>query len=174
MSQDNIFDNEHLKMFITFDKNFLYNDISPIISTYKNKLITNENIRKIQSNLKKTKIITDEEGLKYQISKNTIRPTFSNLSSIDESDTSSVASEKNNYEVNIEKLNEFHTSKISEINNIMKRFYDLGLILTDNIKDVKFDLSNFCAFISINLSLCPSMIVNEKDEMMDEIISLCQ
>lgn len=170
----NIFSSDQLKNYITYNKNFLYDSIDPIISAYKNKININETIRKSINKHKTPKILRDEDGLKYQISKNAITPTFSNSSSLPEDDTSSVVSEKNNYDILLEKLEEFSNAKLIEVNKRMKRFNDIDIIDISNIKDVSFGLSNFCAFLSINLSLCPSLDVVDRDEMIEEFINLVE
>lgn len=164
---DNIFDiSSH---YLVYNKNFLYNNIEPIILLYRNVINLNENIKKTISKNKIPKVLSTEEGIRYQISRNKLIPVF-NGSQIDdvgdESDTKIID------ENIIERLEEFKNKKINEINTLMKKFYDAKLINVDNINDINFGLSNFCSFISINLHLCPSMKINDKDELMEDILNL--
>lgn len=164
---DDIFDNS--THYLIYNKNFLYNSIEPIIYLYKNIINMNENIKKAISKNKTSKFLFTEEGTKYQISRNKLIPVF-NGSQIeepgDESDTKIMD------ENIMEKLEEFKKTKLNDINSTIKKFYNAKLIDIDNINDVKFGLSNFCSFVSINLHLCPSMKVDDKDELMEDILNL--
>lgn len=147
-----------LDSYITYNKNYLYNNINPFISSFK----IQEFLNKESNKLKLPRVVIGPDNIRYMLNKQfKLTSTFS-LPETSESETETK-------EERSPIIEEFISSKMGEIKSNMEKFKKIGLIPSSNISDVKFGIQNICAFIAINLALCQSMKI-EEDAMIKSIL----